>query len=123
MEKNKLKREEKELAKDEQDRQSTARERSPAPKENKLKTLKADAFTLKHSLRSYKKEVAKTTSKEVQNQDSLNELVAYSGVRMDPDVLEHMVELLKLDVDPDKLFYLFQILTTLEKESEMVSVI
>ena len=91
---------------------------------DKLKTLKADAESLKQSLSSFKSERAKHDPKqELHNEDKLYELVAASGVSMDKDVLEQIIELLRLNVNPDKLYDVFQVLTRLEKDFEMVSII
>lgn len=107
----------------EQEEGQPGKDRLQSPRVRKLKTLKADAESLKQSLTAYKKEAAKTDPKDLQNQASINQLVSASGSRIDPEVLEHIVELLKLNVDPDKLFHMFQVLTRMENETEMVSII
>jgi hypothetical protein len=91
---------------------------------DKLKTLKADAENLKQSLTAFKTESKKHDTKhEVHNEEKLYELVVASGISVDRDVVEHIVELLKLNVNPDKLFDVFQALTKLKRDLEMVTVI
>lgn len=98
----------------------STKERPHSHRELKLKTLKADAESLKQSLTAYKTEYAQNS--DTNHDETLNELVAASGVKMGQEVLEHVIELLRLGVNPDKILHVFQVLTKLE-EAEMVSII
>lgn len=89
---------------------------------DKLKTLKADAEYLKQSLTAMKTESTKQDPAK-REEEKLYELIVASGLSIDQDVVEHIVELLKLNVSPDRLFDVLQAIIKSKKDSEMVSVI
>lgn len=72
--------------------------------------LKAEAEGLKESLSSLTKEDEKSQTKErAAYIDDLFQFLGTTNVKMDRKVLEHIMELLKLDVHPDNIV---ELLTT-----------
>lgn len=83
--------------------------------------LKGEAENLKVSLSSLTSDSEKSQAKErTAYFDDLFQLLGTTNVKMDRKVLEHIVELLKIDVHPDNILELLRTLMARKQEEEVV---
>lgn len=117
--------------KDENQNDSTkaSREISKVPKEKRPRSrditeLKIEAENLKLSLSSLTSEQEKSQARQrAANLNELFELLQTTNVKMDRKILEHITELLKLDVHPDSIVEMLKRVMTVKDEKERVTFI
>lgn len=117
--------------KDENQNDSTkaSREISKVPKEKRPRSrditeLKIEAENLKLSLSSLTSEQEKSQARQrAANLNDLFELLQTTNVKMDRKILEHITELLKLDVHPDSIVEMLKRVMTVKDEKERVTFI
>lgn len=117
--------------KDENQNDSTkaSREISKVPKEKRPRSrditeLKIEAENLKLSLSSLTSEHEKSQARQrAANLNELFELLQTTNVKMDRKILEHITELLKLDVHPDSIVEMLKRVMTVKDEKERVTFI
>lgn len=117
--------------KDENQNDSTkaSREISKVPKEKRPRSrditeLKIEAENLKLSLSSLTSEQEKSQARQrAVNLNDLFELLQTTNVKMDRKILEHITELLKLDVHPDSIVEMLKRVMTVKDEKERVTFI
>ena len=117
--------------KDENQNDSTkaSREISKVPKEKRPRSrditeLKIEAENLKLSLSSLTSEQEKSQARQrAANLNELFELLQTTNVKMDRKILEHISELLKLDVHPDSIVEMLKRVMTVKDEKERVTFI
>lgn len=117
--------------KDENQKDSTkaSREISKVPKEKRPRSrditeLKIEAENLKLSLSSLTSEQEKSQARQrAANLNELFELLQTTNVKMDRKILEHITELLKLDVHPDSIVEMLKRVMTVKDEKERVTFI
>lgn len=117
--------------KDENQNDSTkaSREISKVPKEKRPRSrditeLKIEAENLKLSLSSLTSEQEKSQARQrAANLNDLFELLQTTNVKMDRKILEHITELLKLDVHPDSIVEMLKSVMTVKDEKERVTFI
>lgn len=94
------------------------------PRSRDLTELKIEAENLKLSLSSLTSEQEKSQARQrAANLDELFELLQTTNVKMDRKILEHIMELLKLDVHPDNIVEMLKRVMTVEDEKERVTFI
>lgn len=94
------------------------------PRSRDLTELKIEAENLKLSLSSLTSEQEKSQARQrAANLDELFELLQTTNVKMDRKILEHITELLKLDVHPDNIVEMLKRVMTVEDEKERVTFI
>jgi len=117
--------------KDENQNDSTkaSREISKVPKEKRPRSrditeLKIEAENLKLSLSSLTSEQEKSQARQrAANLNELFELLQTTNVKMDRKILEHITELLKLDIHPDSIVEMLKRVMTDKDEKERVTFI
>lgn len=117
--------------KDENQNDSTkaSREISKVPKEKRPRSrditeLKIEAENLKLSLSSLTSEQEKSQARQrAANMNELFELLQTTNVKMDRKILEHITELLKLDIHPDSIVEMLKRVMTDKDEKERVTFI
>lgn len=117
--------------KDENQNDSTKASRgiSKVPKEKRPRSrditeLKIEAENLKLSLSSLTSEQEKSQARQrAANLNELFELLQTTNVKMDRKILEHITELLKLDVHPDSIVEMLKSVMTVKDEKERVTFI
>ena len=117
--------------KDENQNDSTkaSREISKVPKEKRPRSrditeLKIEAENLKLSLSTLTSEQEKSQARQrAANLNELFELLQTTNVKMDRKILEHITELLKLDVHPDSIVEMLKRVMTVKDEKERVTFI
>lgn len=86
-----------------------------------ITTLKVQAENLKVSLSSLTTEREKSQAKErTAYFDDLFQLLETTNVKMDRKVLEHIADLLKLNVQPDKILEFLRIVMARKEEEEVI---
>lgn len=91
------------------------------PRSRDIKQLKAEAENMKLSLSSLASEREKSLAKErTAFFDDLFELLQTTNVRMDRKVLEHVGELLRLNVHPDNIVEFLSTVRAKEEEGKEV---
>lgn len=94
------------------------------PRSRDLTELKIEAENLKLSLSSLTSEQEKSQARQrAANLDELFELLQTTNVKMDRKILEHITELLKLDVHPDNIVEMLKRVMTVKDEKERVTFI
>jgi len=117
--------------KDENQNDSTkaSREISKVPKEKRPRSrditeLKIEAENLKLSLSSLTSEQEKSQARQrAANLNELFELLQTTNVKKDRKILEHITELLKLDIHPDSIVEMLKRVMTDKDEKERVTFI
>lgn len=111
------------------DSSKASREISKVPKEKRPRSrditeLKIEAENLKLSLSSLTSEQEKSQARQrAANLNELFELLQTTNVKMDRKILEHITELLKLDVHPDSIVEMLKRVMTVKDEKERVTFI
>lgn len=111
------------------DSSKASREISKVPKEKRPRSrditeLKIEAENLKLSLSSLTSEQEKSQARQrAANLNELFELLQTTNVKMDRKILEHITELLKLDVHPDSIVEMLKRVMTVKDENERVTFI
>ena len=91
------------------------------PRSRDITELKAEAENLKQSLSSLTTEREKSQAKErTAYFDDLYDLLQTTNVKMDRKILEHIAELLKLDIHPDNIIDLLRTVMAKKEEEEKV---
>ena len=91
------------------------------PRSRDIAELKAEAENIKLSLSSLTSEREKSQAKErTAYFDDLFALLQTTNVKMDRKVLEHIAELLKLDVHPDNIVELLKTVMARKEDDEKV---
>lgn len=94
------------------------------PRSRDLTELKIEAENLKLSLSSLTSEQEKSQARQrAANLDELFELLQTTNVKMDRKILEHITELLKLDVHPDNIVEMLKRVMAVKDEKERVTFI
>jgi len=95
--------------------------RKKRPRSRDISELKAEAENMKLSLSSLTSEREKSQAKERTTYfDDLFELLQTTNVKMDKKILEHIAELLQLDVHPDNIVELLKIVMAKKEEEEVI---
>lgn len=94
------------------------------PRSRDITELKIEAENLKLSLSSLTSEQEKSQARQrAANLNELFELLQTTNVKMDRKILEHITELLKLDVHPDSIVEMLKRVMTVKDEKERVTFI
>ena len=94
------------------------------PRSRDITELKIEAENLKLSLSSLTSEQEKSQARQrAANLNELFELLQTTDVKMDRKILEHITELLKLDVHPDSIVEMLKRVMTVKDEKERVTFI
>lgn len=94
------------------------------PRSRDITELKIEAENLKLSLSSLTSEQEKSQARQrAANLNELFELLQTTNVKMDRKILEHISELLKLDVHPDSIVEMLKRVMTVKDEKERVTFI
>lgn len=94
------------------------------PRSRDITELKIEAENLKLSLSSLTSEQEKSQARQrAANLNDLFELLQTTNVKMDRKILEHITELLKLDVHPDSIVEMLKSVMTVKDEKERVTFI
>lgn len=94
------------------------------PRSRDITELKIEAENLKLSLSSLTSEQEKSQARQrAANLNDLFELLQTTNVKMDRKILEHITELLKLDVHPDSIVEMLKRVMTVKDEKERVTFI
>lgn len=94
------------------------------PRSRDITELKIEAENLKLSLSSLTSEQEKSQARQrAANLNELFELLQTTNVKMDRKILEHITELLKLDVHPDSIVEMLKRVMTVKDENERVTFI
>lgn len=94
------------------------------PRSRDITELKIEAENLKLSLSSLTSEQEKSQARQrAANLNELFELLQTTNVKMDRKILEHITELLKLDVHPDNIVEMLKRVMTIKDEKERVTFI
>lgn len=92
------------------------------PRSRDIAELKLEAENLKLSLSSMTSEQEKSHAKEkAAYLEDLYELLQTTNVKMDRKILEHITELLKLDVSPDNIVAFLRRVVAMKEENEKVA--
>jgi len=95
--------------------------RKKRPRSRDISELKAEAENMKLSLSSLTSEHDKSQAKgRTTYFDDLFELLQTTNVKMDKKMLEHIAELLQLDVHPDNIVELLKIVMAKKEEEEVI---
>lgn len=115
--------------KNQNDSTKASREISKVPKEKRPRSrditeLKIEAENLKLSLSALTSEQEKSQARQrAANLNELFELLQTTNVKMDRKILEHITELLKLNVHPDSIVEMLKRVMTDKDEKERVTFI
>ena len=91
------------------------------PRSRDITELKAEAENLKLSLSSLATEREKSQAKErTAYFDDLYDLLQTTNVKMDRKILEHIAELLKLDIHPDNIIDMLRTVMAKNEDEEKV---
>lgn len=94
------------------------------PRSRDITELKIEAENLKLALSSLTSEQEKSQARQrAANLNELFELLQTTNVKMDRKILEHISELLKLDVHPDSIVEMLKRVMTVKDEKERVTFI